>query len=109
MMGRDDGVYADPAQPWTYGSDHPIDFQTSDLARLCEKLVSEHTDLVEKNSQLKRAIEAKERECFLLSHPQFLDTELHKVQLEIDTYLAALRDVETHAAATLAAMRSRKE
>ena len=108
MLGREDGLYPEITQPWTYGSDQPVEFQTGELAQLVDKMVAEYNDLAQKNSKLRSTIDQQERDCFLLSHPQFLETELKKVHLEIESYLLALHDIEEQSAATLAAMRNAK-
>lgn len=76
----------------------------SELTKKFERIVAEHAEIVEKNKELKSAIDRREKERLLLAHPEFFTTEMQKLTLMMETYKATLEELEAQAGETLSQM-----
>lgn len=72
-----------------------------ELSEKCDLLIQEYKNCLEKNHDLKDSIEKCQKEKLLLLQPQFFETEMHKINLMIQTYKDTLEELETQSKFTL--------
>lgn len=76
--------------------------QTFDeFEKKCDILISEYNSLKERNEELREVLEKYQKIKMILMNPSLFDVEMRKAQLEIQTYIDSLNDIERLSSITL--------